>query len=66
MLAALINVAMIGVSTLAPEYGDGLLQQVEDQRSADLAAYSRALVYNSTSSATSASSAAGNINCSTG
>src|SRR5271169_6212002 len=57
ILAALIIVGVIGFSALALEYGNGLLQQVEDQRIADLAAYSGALVYNSTSSATSASSA---------
>jgi Flp pilus assembly protein TadG len=61
ILAALIIVGVIGFSALALEYGNGLLQQVEDQRIADLAAYSGALVYNSTSSATSASSAVSNM-----
>src|SRR5271169_3296085 len=61
ILAALIIVGVIGVSALALEYGNGLLQQVEDQRIADLAAYSGALVYKSTNSMTSTSSVAGNI-----
>lgn len=57
ILAALMIVGVIGCSALALEYGNGLLQQVEDQRIADLAAYGGALVYNSTGSTTSTSSA---------
>jgi Putative Flp pilus-assembly TadE/G-like len=61
ILSALTIVGVIGFSALALEYGYGLLQQVENQRIADLAAYSGALVYNSTSSSSSANSAVGNI-----
>ena len=61
ILSALAIVGVIGFSALALEYGYGLLQQVENQRIADLAAYSGALVYNSTSSTSSTSSAVGNI-----
>jgi Putative Flp pilus-assembly TadE/G-like len=58
ILSAVVIVAIIGFAALALEYGNGLLQQVEDQRIADLAAYSAALVYNSTGSSSSANSAA--------
>jgi hypothetical protein len=61
ILSALAIVGVIGFSALALEYGYGLLQQVENQRIADLAAYSGALVYNATSSTSSTSSAVGNI-----
>ena len=50
ILAAFVLVAVVGVSALALEYGHGLLQKVENQRAADLAAYGGALVYNSTGS----------------
>ena len=52
---------MVGVSALALEYGHALLQKVENQRAADLASYGGALVYNSTGSTDSATSAANNI-----
>jgi len=61
VLSALAIFAVIGFSALALEFGHGLLQKVENQRIADVAAYAGALVYNSTSSSTSASSAAVNI-----
>ena len=61
ILAALVIVGVIGFAALALEYGDGLLQQVEDQRIADLAAYSGALVYNSTGSTSSTSTAVGKM-----
>ena len=61
ILAAFVLVAVVGVSALALEYGHGLLQKVENQRAADLAAYGGALVYNSTGSSASATSAASNI-----
>jgi hypothetical protein len=61
ILAALVIVGVVGCAALALEYGNGLLQQVEDQRVADLAAYSGALVFNATGSTSSASSAVGNI-----
>ena len=50
ILSALAITGVIGFSALALEYGYGLLRQVENQRVADLAAYSGALVYNSTGS----------------
>jgi Flp pilus assembly protein TadG len=58
ILGAVVIVAVVGFAALALEYGNALLQQVEDQRIADLAAYSGALVYNATSSSSSANSAA--------
>lgn len=61
ILGALALVGVIGCSALALEYGHGLLQRIEDQRIADLAAYGGALVYGATGSSTSAASAAGNV-----
>ena len=61
ILAAFVLVAVVGVSALALEYGHALLQKVENQRAADLASYGGALVYNSTGSTDSATSAANNI-----
>jgi len=61
VLSALTIVAVIGFSALALEFGNGLLQRVENQRIADIAAYGGALVYNSTGSTSSTSSAVGNI-----
>ena len=52
---------MIGIASLAVEYGHGLLQRSDNQRAADLAAYGGALVYNSTggNAATARSAATG-------
>jgi Flp pilus assembly protein TadG len=61
ILSAFLIVGVIGFSALSLEYGNSLLQQLEDQRIADTAAYSGALVFNSTNSTTSANSAVGNI-----
>ena len=61
ILGAFVLVGVVGVSALALEYGHGLLQKVENQRAADLAAYGGALVYGSTSAKSSATSAASNI-----
>lgn len=61
IIGALVLVALIAVSALALEYGHALLQKSENQRIADLAAYGGALVYNSTSSTTSATNAIDNI-----
>jgi hypothetical protein len=52
---------VLGVSALAVEFGRGLFRHIENQRVADLAAYSGALVYNSTGSLTSAQSAVNNM-----
>ena len=56
-MAGVLFVAVIGVSALAVEYGHGLLSESENQRAADLAAISGAVVYNSTTSTTSMNSA---------
>src|SRR5215831_4889003 len=62
ILSALAITGVIGFSALALEYGYGLLRQVENQRVvADLAAYSGALVYNSTGSSSSTNTAVGKI-----
>ncbi len=61
IIGALVLVSVIGVSALTLEYGHALLQKTENQRVADLAAYGGALVYNSTGSSTSATSAIDNI-----
>src|SRR6516225_5506119 len=60
-MAAVLFVALIGVSALAVEYGHGLLTDSENQRAADLAAVSGALIYNSTGSTTSMNSAVNNV-----
>jgi len=56
-MAGVLLAALIGFSALAVEYGHGLLSKSENQRAADLAAISGAVVYNSTSSTTSMNSA---------
>jgi Putative Flp pilus-assembly TadE/G-like len=61
IIAAFVLVGVVGVSALALEYGHALLQKVENQRVADLAAFGGALVYGSTASTTSATGAASNI-----
>jgi Flp pilus assembly protein TadG len=61
VLSALAIFAVIGFSALALEFGHGLLRRVENQRIADIAAYGGALVFNSTSSTTTAGSAAQNL-----
>ena len=54
IVAAFVLVGVISVSALVLEYGHGLVQKIENQRWADLAAYGGALVYNSTGSSSSA------------
>ena len=61
VLSVFLIFALIGFSALAVEYGRGLLHQSEDQRVADLAAYSGAAVYASTGSKTSLSATASNV-----
>jgi hypothetical protein len=56
-ISALMLAALIGVAGLVVEYGTGLLAHMEDQRIADLAAFTGGIVYNSTSSTTQATSA---------
>jgi Flp pilus assembly protein TadG len=60
-VAALVLPALIGMVGLVAEYGHGLLSKVENQRVADLAAYSGALAYNTTSSTSSMTIAADNV-----
>jgi Flp pilus assembly protein TadG len=61
VLGAFVLVSLLGMSALALEYGHSLLQKTENQRIADLAAVGGALVYNSTGSTDSATSAIDNI-----
>jgi len=61
ILGAVALTALVACSALALEYGYGLLQRIEDQRVADIAAYAGAVVYSSTSSSTSSSSAVSNV-----
>src|SRR5277367_6294440 len=61
VMAAIMFPVLIGVSGLGAEYGYGLLTRVENQRTADLAAYSGALAYNTSSSTTTMNSAVSNI-----
>jgi len=61
VLSALLFVALIGFSALATEYGRALLMKSEDQRVADLAAYSGAVIYNATGSTTSMNAVIGNV-----
>ena len=58
--SALCLVVVIGISALSVEFGHALLQQSDNQRIADLAAYGGALVYHSSGS-NAARSAASNI-----
>ncbi len=61
VLAAFVLVSLLGVAALALEYGHALLQKSENQRLADLAAFSGGLVYNSSGSTTTATSAIDNL-----
>jgi uncharacterized membrane protein len=61
ILASLCLVPVIGISALAVEFGDALLQRSDNQRVADLAAYGGALVFSSSGSTNDAESAAINI-----
>jgi len=60
-LSAVLIVALIGGSALATEYGHGLLMDAENQRVADLAAYSGAVIYNATSSNSALTAAVNNV-----
>lgn len=61
ILSAFVLVGVIGVSALAVEFGRGLYRRAENQRVADIAAFSGALVYNATNSSSATTSAVGNI-----
>ncbi|HJU15430.1 MAG TPA: pilus assembly protein TadG-related protein [Stellaceae bacterium] len=54
ILSAFVLVAVVGVSALAVEFGRGLYRRIENQRIADIAAYSGALAYSVGSDYTSA------------
>jgi uncharacterized membrane protein len=58
--SALCLAVVIGISALSVEFGHALLQQLDNQRVADLAAYGGALIYNASGS-NAAKSAASNI-----
>jgi hypothetical protein len=61
ILSAFVLVAVIGFSALAVEFGRGLFRHVQNQQTADIAAYSGALVYDATSSTSAVDSAVANI-----
>ncbi len=61
VMAAAMFPVLIGISGLGVEYGYGLLTRVENQRVADLAAYSGALAYNATNLTASMTSAVSRI-----
>ncbi len=61
VLSAFLLAGVIGVSALAVEFGLGLYRHIEDQRMADIAAYSGALAYNATGAAGTAIGAATNM-----
>ena len=58
VLSAVSLAVVIGIASLAVEYGHGLLQRSDNQRVADLAAYGGALVYNSTYNSTAGNTGA--------
>ena len=60
-VAGLTLPLLVGFAGLVAEFGYGLLVKVENQRVADLAAYSGALAYNSTNSTSTMNSAISNI-----
>jgi hypothetical protein len=60
-LSAVLLAILVGIAGLVVEYGGGLLARMEDQRIADLAAFTGGIVYNATSSTTQANSAVSNI-----
>ena len=61
ILSAFFITGLIGASGLTVEFGNALLNHMQDQRIADLAAVGGANVYNSTSSPTAASAAVSNV-----
>lgn len=54
-------VSFVGMAGLATEYGNGLLNRMEDQRTADAAAIAGATIYSQTNSSTSMGTAATNV-----
>ncbi len=56
MISGFVLTGLIGVGALAAEYGHSLLIEAQNQRVADLAAYSGALVYQASGQSTSSAS----------
>ncbi|HEY1613540.1 MAG TPA: pilus assembly protein TadG-related protein [Rhizomicrobium sp.] len=61
ILSTVMITSLVGVSGLAVEFGNGLLNRMQDQRIADAAAMSGGTIYNSTSSTTAMQAAVTNI-----
>jgi len=61
VLSAVMITSLVGVAGLVAEFGNGLLNRMQDQRVADAAAMGGATIYNSTSSTTTMQSAVNNI-----
>jgi Flp pilus assembly protein TadG len=61
ILSAIFITGLIGASGLTVEFGNGLLNHMQDQRIADLAAIGGANVYNSTSSTAAVTAAVANV-----
>ena len=53
ILSTVMITSLVGVSGLVAEFGNGLLNRMQDQRIADAAAMGGGTVYNSTASTTS-------------
>ena len=61
ILSTVMITSLVGVSGLVAEFGNGLLNRMQDQRVADAAAMGGGTVYSSTASATSMQAAVNNI-----
>ncbi|HTT81995.1 MAG TPA: TadE/TadG family type IV pilus assembly protein, partial [Rhizomicrobium sp.] len=61
ILSTIMITSLVGVSGLVAEFGNGLLNRMQDQRIADAAALGGGTVYNSTASTTSMTAAVNNI-----
>lgn len=57
VMSAVMMTSLVGVGGLVSEFGNGLLNRMENQRIADSAAYAGGLVYGATQSSTSAQAA---------
>jgi len=61
ILSTVMITSLVGVSGLVAEFGNGLLNRMQDQRVADIAAMGGGTVYNSTSSTSAMTGAVNNI-----
>ena len=61
VISAIVFTALVGMSGLVAEYGYGLVMKSENQRIADLAAYSGALAYNASGSTTTMNAAVAHL-----